>query len=523
MAALIEAIVANDIPRALALIDAGADVNALSADGKTALRTAVRLQQAELVDRLLKAGALVNQTGPDGVTALYMAVIKENTELVDLLLKAGADPTLPSIDGLNPITHIITRIHHNPAARTMYDLMVAVLPPVAAAGAAGAAAAESEKPFQVLCDPIGYDQHSGECWFDTIQEIFFFSDKVKEFTQILFYHMTDDQLDDYLRSAVGTLFPALELKDYRRGFLAMRDRFKSHYDMIRYNKRIEACTTKGPIAVRRLYDKMTDHPVLDKRVKSGELARIAAQAFQTQAFKQSRIAGTDRPGAGTNHMIAIFLRFFYIFRLPFQIKTPEAAAQNELPIHAVELTLVEWELEDKMLVGGIGHSTGIFKCGGTWVYYDDNHGILPIDPLLVKELFGMYSTWQEGRKSIVVNVIHEQVWFYILEDVYTFYFKYRPGAICAALHEIDELKISHIWSNSSWTPYSIFKETAEPATVRIIERGLKQGGEIIHSLLCVTDDPSRRSSERRTRVSKIASNSRRTKRSKHGLRRTKSA
>jgi hypothetical protein len=274
------------------------------------------------VDRLLKAGALVNQTGPDGVTALYIAVRKENTELVDLLLKAGADPTLPSIDGLNPITHIITRIHNDPVARAMYDLMVATLPPAAAA-----AAAESEKPFQVLCDPIGYDQHSGECWFDTIQEIFFFTDKVKEFTQILFYHMTDDQLDDYLRRAVGTLFPASELKDYRRGFLAMRDRFKSHYDMIRYNKGIEACTTKGPIAVRRLYDKMTDRPVLDKRVKSGELARIAEQAFQSELFKRRRINGTHRPGAGTNHMIAIFLRFFYILRLPFQIKKTEAAAR----------------------------------------------------------------------------------------------------------------------------------------------------------------------------------------------------
>ena len=517
MATLIEAIVANDIPGALALIDAGADVNALSADGKTALRTTARFHQPELVDRLLKAGALVNQTGPDGVTALYMAVVKENTELVDQLLKAGADPTLVGNNGLNPITHIITRIHNNPVARTMYDLMVATLPPAAAA-------AESEKPFQVLCDPIGYDQHSGECWFDTIQEIFFFTDKIKEFTQILFYHMTDDQLDDYLRRAVGTLFPASQLKDYRRGFLAMRDRFKSHYDMIRYNKGIEACTTKGPIAVRRLYDTMTDRPILDKRVKSGELARIAEQAFQSESYKRSRINGTYHPGARTNHIIAIFLRFFYIFRLPFQIKTPEAAAQNELPIHAVEFTIVRWELEDKILVGGDGHSTGIFKCNDTWVYYDDNYGVLPIDPLLVKQLFDMYSTWQEGRRSLCVNVIHEQVWFYFLEDVYTFSFKHRPGAICDTLHEMDELKISHIWSNSSWTPYSVFKETAEPATVRIIERGLQQGGDIIHGLLCVTDDPSRRSSDRTTRVSKIASNSRRTKRSKHSLRRrTKSA
>ena len=37
--------------------------------------------------------------------------------------------------------------------------------------------------FKVICDPLGYSQHTGQCWADSFQELFFFADGLKEFTQ----------------------------------------------------------------------------------------------------------------------------------------------------------------------------------------------------------------------------------------------------------------------------------------------------------------------------------------------------
>src|SRR5690348_9612118 len=54
---LIDAVQSGNTAAAIKLIDAKADVNAVSADGTTALHWAVHNADAGLVDRLIKAGA----------------------------------------------------------------------------------------------------------------------------------------------------------------------------------------------------------------------------------------------------------------------------------------------------------------------------------------------------------------------------------------------------------------------------------------------------------------------------------
>jgi len=54
---LVEAVKAGDTAAALALLQKRVDVNAPEADGTTALHWAVRLNNLDLVNRLLRAGA----------------------------------------------------------------------------------------------------------------------------------------------------------------------------------------------------------------------------------------------------------------------------------------------------------------------------------------------------------------------------------------------------------------------------------------------------------------------------------
>lgn len=89
--ALVAAAEAGNQTLALALIDAGEDVNLPSADGTTALHWAVRLDDSDLADALLDAGADATATNRYGVTPLYLAALNGSARLIERLLRSGAD------------------------------------------------------------------------------------------------------------------------------------------------------------------------------------------------------------------------------------------------------------------------------------------------------------------------------------------------------------------------------------------------------------------------------------------------
>ena len=73
------------------LIERGADVNAKSKDGNTALITATSYGRIENVKLLIDKGADINAKSKNGGTALIWAAKMGRTEIIKLLLEKGAD------------------------------------------------------------------------------------------------------------------------------------------------------------------------------------------------------------------------------------------------------------------------------------------------------------------------------------------------------------------------------------------------------------------------------------------------
>jgi hypothetical protein len=84
------------------LLAAGADVNAISDGGKTALMRAVTKGYLDIVQVLLDAGADVNAKKENGSTALIIAVFFGYAEIVRALLARGADPEVQTPLGTTP-------------------------------------------------------------------------------------------------------------------------------------------------------------------------------------------------------------------------------------------------------------------------------------------------------------------------------------------------------------------------------------------------------------------------------------
>jgi hypothetical protein len=131
-------------PLVKALVDAGADVNAISW-GPTPLEIAAREGEREIVECLLEHGADINRKGIE--FPLHAAVGSLHVSVVQLLLERGADPN-QTLWGLTPLQSLNARAQYQPFDNPAQE--AAVIDAVRAA----AALAEA----RLAQDPPGDDQ-----------------------------------------------------------------------------------------------------------------------------------------------------------------------------------------------------------------------------------------------------------------------------------------------------------------------------------------------------------------------------
>ena len=86
---LVEALKAGDTAAALSLLQKRVDVNVAEPDGTTPLHWAVRLDDLNLVNRLIRAGANVKASNRYGVTPIQLACINGSAAAVGRLLEGG--------------------------------------------------------------------------------------------------------------------------------------------------------------------------------------------------------------------------------------------------------------------------------------------------------------------------------------------------------------------------------------------------------------------------------------------------
>src|SRR5215510_10650657 len=116
---LLEAAESGDRAAALRLLGQGANPNAPSADGATAVMYASANADLDLVRALIKAGANVKLKNRFGTSALTEAAIIGSAPIIDALLKAGADPNTKNPEGETPLMAVARSGKLEAAARLL--------------------------------------------------------------------------------------------------------------------------------------------------------------------------------------------------------------------------------------------------------------------------------------------------------------------------------------------------------------------------------------------------------------------
>jgi ankyrin repeat protein len=102
------------------LVQQKADLNAVQADGATAIQWAAYRDDLEMAGVLIAAGADIKLANREGATPLYLASLHGSAPMIEKLLKAGADPNALGPEGETPLM-LAARTGNLDAMRTLLE------------------------------------------------------------------------------------------------------------------------------------------------------------------------------------------------------------------------------------------------------------------------------------------------------------------------------------------------------------------------------------------------------------------
>jgi hypothetical protein len=260
-----------------------------------------------------------------------------------------------------------------------------------------------------LCDPIGFSQHTGECWHDTMLQMLFFSDGLKEITQPLFYNLKNAEIYNYIRSKNTT--NELFINAIAKYIISIRDRFVNHYNYINDPDMDLVCNPKeGRNLFNYMKKEMKPSLVQMKRNESMKLGIMSANmALRLTAEKNNKwkknlenilsnsyTLNTIKPhGATLDASMKVLSMILTLFNLQYGI-----IKHSDVDFDPFKYVKEYREVAGLYVSGNLysasessdgydyylvydnlykyygRHAVGFIKCNNVWSYFDDNYGLM---------------------------------------------------------------------------------------------------------------------------------------------------
>jgi hypothetical protein len=212
-----------------------------------------------------------------------------------------------------------------------------------------------------ICDFEGFSQHKGECWNDTLQEIFLFTDGLKEITQPLIYNL-DTSYDSLFKLVSSKLYPDSELNEAElntvnkmvKYITLMKVRFVTHYNFL--------------TAVRNT----TKRPLLSKIYKSkrrySTLCGVGSAKHAINLYHGN--SNVYRPGLSPSLRNEVLMNLIRIFDVGYVVTQYKGSDKN-INAFLISANVMKFK-GDNIYKGDASHAFGFLKCDSVWRLYDDN-------------------------------------------------------------------------------------------------------------------------------------------------------
>jgi len=176
--------------------------------------------------------------------------------------------------------------------------------------------------YDVICDPIGFRQHSGECWSDSIQQIILFCDTIKETSQPFFLNNSEAEftsiLENYehIKNSKETLLKAVHL------LMLIKKRFINKYNSLKEftknNKGVMCLLDDYPDPVKR-YDVFQKFFKPEKqtlkRQKSEFLGMVSANLIKNTLTENNKATNLIEAGASKTVIVKAIAELLKIIGL----------------------------------------------------------------------------------------------------------------------------------------------------------------------------------------------------------------
>lgn len=117
---LVESVIRDNPDHTALLLERGADPNAVSTVGNSALMYAVENGNMQIMKMLITAGARVNTSGFNGTTPLFIAIFNSDFEAAKFLLEQDANPNVRDDFGVTPLLYAAATNQYQSADLLMF-------------------------------------------------------------------------------------------------------------------------------------------------------------------------------------------------------------------------------------------------------------------------------------------------------------------------------------------------------------------------------------------------------------------
>ena len=270
----------------------------------------------------------------------------------------------------------------------------------------------------IFCTDTGFKQHTGECWHDTVQQIFCFSDALKESVQTKLFTLNGDELfslfyDDTKRDRMSFLPYSFFIPDLISQFNATLREYISlyHARFCNHNKshlEVNGLAPGDNSCSKHEYAQFRDLSATAPIPLQRRISFITGTQCASNAINFTQLDTIERPYSSVPTYFATIGILSHLFLDDNKIIVPYMYDVHDkifLSKDFRQVDVIAVILSSTDRDGHSGHATGFYTCNDIPYYYNDNDTDAPIRMYPWRHFLAVHANLHRKNPGLLVEIM----------------------------------------------------------------------------------------------------------------------